>query len=216
MLNDCFKEMLFMPRYSEKFKLPVGYGITNNPWFELAVAQKILRQNGGPELDFSEFSTHCLIPGKEPMRSRWPGNKGGAVSQDEMIGRGFMAPYLAKNDLEVIGRSWGFYRNDPEYPLWKSFHAWRFPWVMAFLQARAGGSISNFKKDVWNFRSMVVSQQPPSEGTAHLLTWLMVDEMKKISFCKEHAEHWESNVRIYDVMRNYFGNGSWHVKWVKQ
>lgn len=214
MLNDCYKEMLLMPRYSEQFSLPVGYGVTNNPWFELAVAQKILDQNDGPVLDFTNFSYACILKDRSPMRGRWPGNRGGNISHDELIGRAYISDFLARDDREVLNKNLGFYRNDKEYALLKTW-MFRFPWAMAFIDHRAVGDTSKLRRYIWKWHTELITEYPATEGTAHILTWLMVDEMKRYEICKEAATEWQARVSINNVMRNYFGNGSWHAKWAK-
>lgn len=221
-------ELLKCPRFSPKYRLPVGDGVADNPWLELAIADKIMRQNGEGLNADAESAWAAAHYRRDEYLDRWPlrenadgsVNRGGLMSQDELIGAAYMSKLNAVLIMRKLCQNFGFYRNEPTASWYKSFQ-FRFPWAVAYYASRADHWM-NTKALRATFVIHVKSHtdEPFDGATPHLLIFVMMDEMAKYPECAKALQDYQVGLRMRGItwpriMLDYFKDADfWFAKYV--
>lgn len=177
----------------------------NNPHIYSAYWVKCEEDDCSLVMKVREFNRACL----SGQYSRWPGNKGGLISWDELIGLAYCDPVAAGNILVMTNK--GFYDNEfPFKPRPASF-IYRFPHLIAFLKLTKYGSVNAFWSSVLASFVMLAAISRDGGVGHHLRVWLIGKKIRKMLLPRLALRYWQKKrldkgLTISECFRQYFAH----------
>lgn len=175
---DKFK---LSPAWDYKYNLPLA-PMCNNPWIYLAYATKIITSKESLDRAYSSNIWNQLarcekLPG---LFNRWPDDKGGITSHDELIGIAYLDAHSAQRILKYLSDHWGHYNNQSNEGFFR-FNLNRFVFLKPFLKSCAGQPLTTLDKFLWSAYLIVdlITYVSKDEG-GRLMRWLMCERMQDI------------------------------------
>jgi hypothetical protein len=190
--------------FDSRYQLP-NSPQNSNPWFYTALAVKLITDYDFVypfELDdaIDKFIKACETD--IGLFNRWPNNRGGPISQDELIGIAYLDSKSAFRILSYLFTHDGIYINQAcfdekykQYPLEileQRQDMYRFYWFEPYLKACAKMKISLISQLKYSFYLITdLFTVKPDDASGRLLRFVMNERMNKYWLCQWFIALWK-------------------------
>lgn len=168
----------------------------NNPYIYMAYAKKLIgniQQN-----TFMDFYSQCEV--QKGLFNRWPHNRGGLTSHDELIGAAYISADVAKDIVDYLVKNDGIYNNCGDTSEYgdSRFNMYRHYFLMPYLKSAAGYNVSLVSQVI--FCAYILSSMFNNEPLgSKLKLWLMMSLMRRFFLVDVMWNIWKIKQKKYGV-----------------